>query len=133
MDLRSPLPSRHVLAVAAAVTVAVSCTAIWRAVATDTVSATATAVDPEDIAGAAQVEIHDFAFGPQTITVAAGAGVVWTNGDQVAHSIASDDGTFDEQTMGAGDTAFVRIAAPGTYRYICGIHPVMTGTIEVTP
>ena len=82
--------------------------------------------------GPAAVTVVDFAFKPASLTVKAGTPVVWTNKDAFAHSVRSNDGTFDEQTMKAGQTATVTFAKPGTYAYVCGIHNSMTGTVVVT-
>ena len=62
----------------------------------------------------------------------AGTPVVWTNKDAFAHSVRANVGSFDEQTMKAGQTATVTFAKPGTYAYVCGIHNSMTGTVVVT-
>ena len=94
-----------------------------------TTIAAAGAVTP----AAAAVRIVDFAFAPQTSTVHAGAVVTWTNADSFAHSIRSNDGTFDEQRMDKGASATVTFAKPWSYAYICGIHNSMTGTVVVEP
>jgi plastocyanin len=132
MDTTRSQRATRVFAIAAVVTVAIAGFALQRGFATDTASA-GSGPDPAiDTAGATPVEIRDFAFDPGTVTVAAGTPIVWTNADQVPHSVRSESGAFTEQTMEDGATAVVRLTEPGTYAYICGIHPAMTGTIEVT-
>lgn len=87
-------------------------------------------------AGAAAVAISDFAFAPETIEVAAGDTVTWTNEDGVPHTVtagssgaATDD--FDE-AVDAGDRAEITFDEAGTYDYFCAIHPTMTGQVVVS-
>ena len=39
------------------------------------------------------IKIDNFSFGPQTLTVAAGTEVTWTNQDDIPHTVVSDDKT----------------------------------------
>ena len=79
-----------------------------------------------------QVSIHNFAFAPKTLTVPAGARVVWSNGDEEPHVITSAGGLFvSSKTLDSGDSYAVTFAKPGTYAYYCSIHPMMVGTIIV--
>jgi plastocyanin len=76
------------------------------------------------------VAIEDLAFGPETLTVEAGDTVTWVWKDGViAHDVAGDD--FQSEVMSEG-TFSHRFDEPGTYDYVCTLHPNMTGTIEVT-
>ena len=81
--------------------------------------------------GTATIEISDFAFGPQELTVQAGTVVTWANEDGVGHSIKSGDGSFDSPDFGQGETFSFTFNEPGTYPYVCGIHDSMTGTVVV--
>jgi plastocyanin len=133
MNVMSVPGAPRILAAITVVTIAVSGFALWRGFATGTASArgSATAADTN---GATPVDVADFAFAPDPITVTAGTPIAWTNEDQVDHSIRSANGAFTEQPLAAGGgTAVVTLTEAGTYAYICGIHPAMTGTIEVTP
>ena len=47
-----------------------------------------------------QVNINNFAFGPATLTVPAGATVTWTNNDEEPHTVAANDGSFHSPGMG---------------------------------
>lgn len=79
------------------------------------------------------VDIADFAFSPREIEVAAGQQLVWTNGDDFAHTAQGDDDAFDTGEIGPGATsAPVTFDEPGMYSYICGIHNSMTGTVTVS-
>lgn len=75
------------------------------------------------------VAIQDFAFNPSTITVDAGSIVTWTNEDSAPHRIKSD--TFNSANLNRGDSFQHTFNTPGTYDYICGIHPSMKGKVVV--
>jgi plastocyanin len=79
----------------------------------------------------AQVKIDNFSFTPQTIEIAAGAAVTWTNGDDVPHNVVSDDKVFKSKTMDTDEKFSYTFTKPGTYKYFCSIHPRMTGTVVV--
>ena len=79
------------------------------------------------------VDIEGFAFVPDPIVVATGTTVRWRNRDEVSHTVTSDPpGLFDSGTLQRGDRFEYRFDVPGTYNYICKIHPTMTGTVIVT-
>jgi plastocyanin len=79
------------------------------------------------------VSIDNFAFAPQTITVAAGTTVTWTNHDDEGHTVVSDDSPalFKSAGLDTDDSFTFTFAKAGTYKYHCSIHPRMTGTIVV--
>ena len=64
--------------------------------------------------------------------VPAGTTVEWVNEDGVAHSLVAEDGSFQSPDVDAGGTFSFTFTEPGTYAYICSIHPSMHGTIVVT-
>lgn len=82
--------------------------------------------------GANAVNIKDFKFDPATLTVPVGATVTWTNQDEEPHTIAAKDGSFHGPGMDTHGTYSFTFTKPGTYDYICSIHPFMTGTVVVT-
>jgi plastocyanin len=77
------------------------------------------------------VSIANFAFSPAAITVKAGATVTWTNRDEDAHTVAIT-GAPVSQPLQNGDTFTHVFARPGTYSYLCTIHPFMRGMVVVT-
>jgi plastocyanin len=80
-----------------------------------------------------RIEIKDFAFNPQTITVKSGETVTWINRDEEPHTIVSVGKQFKKSTALDTDQEFtLTVGAPGTYDYFCSVHPKMTGTIVVT-
>jgi plastocyanin len=79
-----------------------------------------------------RIEIKDFAFNPQTITVKSGEKVTWINRDEEPHTIVSVEKQFKKSSALDTDQEFtITAGAPGTYTYYCSVHPKMTGTIVV--
>ena len=79
-----------------------------------------------------RIEIKDFAFNPQTITVKSGEKVTWINRDEEPHTIVSVGKQFKKSTALDTDQEFtITVGAPGTYDYFCSVHPKMTATIVV--
>src|SRR5689334_8467544 len=77
------------------------------------------------------VRIKNFAFSPSTIKVKSGATVVWTNEDSIEHDVTFDGGAISSTTLQHNDTFSHTFTTPGTYHYICSIHPFMHGTVIV--
>lgn len=82
--------------------------------------------------GGTAVNISDFKFNPATLTVPAGTTVTWTNQDEEPHTVAAKDGSFHSPAMDTHATYSFTFTTPGSYDYICSIHPFMTGTVVVT-
>jgi len=77
-----------------------------------------------------EVSIEDFAFDPESVTISTGDTVRWTNMDSDEHTVT--DSTFESDTLEEGDTYEFTFTEPGTFEYICSIHPEMEGTVTVT-
>lgn len=71
-------------------------------------------------------------FDPAELTVPAGTTVEWTHKGKQDHSVSSDTGAFDSQTMAPGQKWSHTFSAPGEYPYTCTPHPYMTGKVTVT-
>jgi plastocyanin len=79
-----------------------------------------------------RIEIKDFAFNPQTLTVKSGERITWINRDEEPHTVVSVEKQFKKSTALDTDQEFtITAGAPGTYTYYCSVHPKMTGTIVV--
>ena len=80
------------------------------------------------------VAITNFAFSPASLTVKAGTKVTWTNKDADAHTVTStgSGGPLNSPAMATGDTFSFTFTTPGTYNYLCTIHPFMTAVVTVT-
>jgi plastocyanin len=50
-------------------------------------------------AATAEVKIDNFSFGPGALTVGAGTTVVWTNRDDIPHTVVSTEGVFKSKVM----------------------------------
>jgi len=77
------------------------------------------------------VNTKDFAYVPQTLTVAVGQKVTFTNSDAIAHTVTADDKSFDSGNMDGGATWSHVFDKAGTYKYTCAYHAYMHGTIVV--
>ena len=89
---------------------------------------------PDTSTGGSQnrIEIKDFHFEPQTLTVKAGEKITWVNKDEEPHTVVSVEKQFKKSTALDTDQEFTITAdKPGTYTYFCSVHPKMTGTIIV--
>src|SRR2546428_8940266 len=82
-------------------------------------------------AASADVKIDNFSFGPQTLTVAVGTTVVWTNSDDIPHTVVSTDGVFKSKVRDTDEKFSYTFTKAGTYPYFCSVHPKMTGKIVV--
>lgn len=71
-------------------------------------------------------------FNPASVTIVAGSRVDWINDDDRDHTVTGNGGTFDSGLMGTGATFQKVFPSPGTFGYLCLIHPDMTGTVTVT-
>ena len=82
--------------------------------------------------GPDRVAIAGFLFGPEKLTVKNNQYVTWTNTDDSPHqvTIAGEGGTRTA-VMLKGQSQTLKFTAPGTYDYICGLHPGMKGKVEV--
>jgi plastocyanin len=79
-----------------------------------------------------RIEIKDFHFTPETLTVKAGQSITWINRDEEPHTVVSVEKQFKKSPPLDTDQTFtITTAAPGTYTYFCSVHPKMTGTIVV--
>lgn len=81
---------------------------------------------------ATSVNIVDYNFNPQSITVAAGSTITFTNTGKATHTASSTTGAFDTGRLSAGQSKSATLNTAGTYAYVCQIHESMTGTIVVT-
>ncbi len=79
---------------------------------------------PVGAAATVNVEMGDNFFRPDNVTVQVGDTVVWTHTGNRPHDVTSDDGTISSpRRMGNGQTFFYTANTPGTFPYICTIHP----------
>lgn len=75
----------------------------------------------------------DFAWDPDSLTVAAGDSIELVNEDEAEHNLTIEDAGVDEDVDG-GKTVTVDLGdvKAGSYDFVCEYHPdTMTGTLEV--
>lgn len=82
-------------------------------------------------ATAGEVKIDNFSFTPATLTVKLGTPLTWTNGDDIPHTVVSDDQTFKSRVLDTDEKFTFTPSKPGTYTYFCSIHPKMIGKVVV--
>ena len=92
---------------------------------------TDTESDSEPVA-ANTVDISNFAYDAETITVTKGTTVTWTNQDTVDHTVTGTDGGPDSALLSKGQSYSYTFDEVGTFEYFCKPHPYMTGKVVVT-
>lgn len=81
----------------------------------------------------ATVKIHNFKFEPANVAFAVGETIQFINLDEEPHTATSTDGAFNSKALDTNQTWNYTATKPGTFPYICSIHPFMKGTLTVTP
>ena len=79
----------------------------------------------------AKVTIAGYAYDPDPVTIQAGGKVIWQNEDSVPHTATAKDGSFDTGSIEEGKLKSETFKQPGTFAYVCTIHPGMNGVVEV--
>lgn len=87
-------------------------------------------------AGDAELTVRLFQFQPGQTAIKAGTRVVWTNQDDIKHTVTAGtpsqpEGRFNIPLAGKGATATHLFSEPGVYRYFCERHQNMRGEIRV--
>jgi plastocyanin len=84
-----------------------------------------------DAVRSARVEIVEFTYDPDPVTIEEGGKVTWINRDSAPHTATADDDSFDTETLEQGKLKSESFKEAGKYPYFCEIHPDMRGTVEV--
>jgi plastocyanin len=69
-------------------------------------------------------------FTPESLNIARGVTVTWTNRDSTTHNVSSNSNLFVGD-MTPGGTFSRRFDTAGSFTYRCTLHPTMTGTVNV--
>ncbi len=80
---------------------------------------------------AAEVRLANFRFDRDSVTVAAGALVRWTNTDPVAHTVTFEADESGSPLIPTNGSYVRRFDRPGRYAYHCTPHPFMKGVVVV--
>jgi plastocyanin len=70
-------------------------------------------------------------YAPVTRTIAPGTWVTWSNDGQDPHTVTAVDGSFDSGDLDPSEGFSWYFDQPGTFAYVCTLHPWMSGTIVV--
>ena len=92
-------------------------------------------VQPDSAATSASpghITIANFAFSPAEIMVMRGTQVTWTNNDAAPHGLTHKDGAPGKGVLLPGEAVSRVYDTPGTFDYVCSVHPYMTGRVVVT-
>jgi plastocyanin len=81
--------------------------------------------------GTTNVTIRDNQFSPQTVIIARGSTVRWSNNGSNIHTSVSDGGHWSSGNLSPAQTHSHTFANSGTFPYRCTLHPGMTGTVIV--
>ncbi len=83
------------------------------------------------VAGDPGVTIADFHFSPASTTIHVGDTITWSNSGPSSHTATARNGSFNTGILKKGQSASHTFTQPGTFAYVCQIHPFMHGTIIV--
>lgn len=86
-------------------------------------------VQPQTEIAENTITIQNFSFSPGILTVPQGTKVTWINRDTAVHTVNSD--AFNSSDLRQGDTFEFTFDTKGSFEYVCGLHPSMTGSIVV--
>jgi plastocyanin len=70
-------------------------------------------------------------YAPGKRTIPPGTWVTWSNDGQDEHSVTATDGSFDSGDLAPSEGFSWFFDQPGTFSYVCTLHPWMTGTVIV--
>lgn len=92
------------------------------------------------LAATKNVSLKNIAYNPSTVTVKVGDKVVWTNDEDVPHSVTADDNSFDSSptcSPSATSTCMMKndkfpftFAKAGTFVYFCRVHCANNGCAQ---
>ena len=70
-------------------------------------------------------------YAPGTQRVQPGTWITWSNAGQDPHTVTAVDGSFDSGNLDPSEGFSWFFADPGTFPYVCTLHPWMTGKVIV--
>jgi plastocyanin len=83
-------------------------------------------------AAEATVSIVNSHYKPTPVTVSLGDTVTWVNEGFLLHNVTAANGEFASGTLHGGQRFSMRFTKPGTFEYVCTIHPGMSGKVIVS-
>ena len=86
----------------------------------------------DDSDAGVRIGMQDLQFEPREETVRVGQRVEWRNDEDAPHNVLAITGArFRSETLGRDDTFSFTPDRAGAIRYVCTLHPGMTGTLRV--
>ena len=86
---------------------------------------------PGSSVGTTITAVRSYRFEPASVEVDAGSNVTWVNEDNFVHNVALEG--RDEEPLPIGGSAELSFPDPGSFAYVCSLHPQqMKGTVTVT-
>lgn len=79
------------------------------------------------------VQMANFAFAPQVLTVTVGDSITWTNQDEAPHTVTTTSAPqgISSPMLSKGQSFTFTFTVPGTYSYYCTVHPDMRARVVV--
>src|SRR5712691_6119925 len=86
---------------------------------------------PADASGGPSVSIENFNIIPATLTIPAGTIVIWTNHDDVEHTVTASDNGFSSPAIQTDGQYSYTFTTPGSYSNFCAVPTFMTANVIV--
>ncbi|WBO67888.1 cupredoxin domain-containing protein [Streptomyces camelliae] len=88
---------------------------------------------PAHAATSYRVVMSGYAFSPRSLTITAGDTVTWVNEDQAPHDVKTTSGpeSIHSPLLNKGGSWSHTFTTPGTFGYVCTVHPGMTAQLVV--
>jgi Icc protein len=90
-----------------------------------------TTAAPAAATGTVQASVDNFSFAPKQLTVKPGTTVVWTNKDDIPHTVEQNDHVFSSKVLDTNEKFQYVFNKPGQFPYFCKLHPTMTALVVV--
>ena len=72
-------------------------------------------------------------YSPASASAQVGQTVIWRNADSTVHTATANGGAFNTGLLNPGEQRSILMQSSGNFNYSCGVHPGMTGTLNVSP
>ena len=129
---------RKILALIALITLIIACApqtprtqapAITPAIQPQMTSPESTDAEAETTQDSYNIQIKNFDYTEKVLKIKAGDSVTWTNMDDAPHTATGAD--FDTGKLAKGQSKTITFDTPGTYTYVCALHPSMKAELVV--
>jgi plastocyanin len=89
------------------------------------------AAAPGALAADHRIVIDAMAFTPKVVAVRPGDTVTWVNKDMFVHNVTAAAAGIKSGDLKPGQSWRHKVRQGETFDYLCTLHPVMTGRVEV--